>query len=445
MSILRSAIERRSLTSAVEKSLQDGTYGMPGTGKWSQGMAWNPWSSQTVSVDSAMRLSAVYACLRILSEAVSTLPLDVFTRTAGVRQPAQLPSYLAFDQPGQSRIQYHSMLMLSALTDGNAFVATPRDQYGVPTSLTVLDPAAVDVGLQRGRRVFTVAGEEFGPLDIMHIPGMMLPGQVRGVSPIRAAREVIDGARKAQEFGGNFFGNSAVPPAVIEVPPGTPGQSEADSIRARRIAQTWNDTHGGSANAGKVGVLIGGAKLSSVAVTPEDAQWLETRRFGVQEIARIYGVPPHLIADSSNSTSWGSGLAEQNLAFGQLSLRPWLERIDEAHTHLLWTHGRRSDFTKLNIDALLRSSLSDRYAAYQVGLGAGFLGVNEVRALEDLPPLDSAAGSGMDARSIAEALQKIYLAVGKVVSADEAREILNRDGAGLTGPAPEPAPGGATA
>ena len=88
---------------------------------------------------------------------------------------------------------------------------------------------------------------------------------------------------------------------------------------------------------------------------------------------------------------------------------------------------------------------SDRYAAYQVGLGAGFLDVNEVRALEDMPPLDSAAGSGMDARSIAEALQKIYLAVGKVVSADEAREILNRDGAGLTGPAPEPAPGGATA
>jgi HK97 family phage portal protein len=444
VSFIRSALERRSLTSAVEKSLQDGTYGMPGTGKWSQGMVWNPWSSSAVSVESAMRLSAVYACLRLLSEAISTLPLDVFTRTAGTRQPAQIPPYLAFDQPGQSRIEYLSSLMLSVLTDGNAFVATPRDSLGVPTDLVVLDPSQVDVGRKRGRPVFTVEGEQFGPLDIMHVKGMTLPGQIRGVSPIRAAREVVDGARKAQEFGGNFFANSAVPPVVIKVPPGAPGQAEADSIRAKRIAQTWNETHGGAANSGKVGVLIGGAELSTVAVTPEDAQWLDTRRFGVQEIARIFGVPPHLIADSSNSTSWGSGLAEQNLAFGQLSLRPWLERIDEAHTHLLWTHGRRSEFSKLNIDALLRSSITDRYASYQVGINAGFLDVNEVRALEDLPPKGD-GGETMNARALSEALQKIYLAVGKVVSADEAREILNRDGAGLTGPAPEPAPGGAPA
>jgi HK97 family phage portal protein len=184
-----------------------------------------------------------------------------------------------------------------------------------------------------------------------------------------------------------MFRNGAVPPAVIEIP----GEAESDEgmLKAKRVAQAWHDTHGGTSNAGKVGVLLGGAKLSSVAVTPEDAQWLDTRRFGVQEIARIFGVPPHLIADSSNSTSWGSGLAEQNLAFGQLSLRPWIERIEDAHGRLLTTHGLPDVFVKLNLDALLRAGTKDRYEAHKIGKDAGFLTDDEIRRMEDMPPLPS--------------------------------------------------------
>jgi HK97 family phage portal protein len=107
----------------------------------------------------------------------------------------------------------------------------------------------------------------------------------------------------------------------------------------------------------------------------------------VSEVARFYGVPPHLIADASNSTSWGSGLQEQNQAFGQLSLRPWIERIEDAHTRLLTTHGLGAVFIKLNVDALLRSSTAERYAAYATGIENGFLTVNEVRRLEDMPPV----------------------------------------------------------
>lgn len=390
MSLIRSAIERRSaldLSPSVPVSPTHPVgYGNPAFGSWGQGMTWQPHGVAGGSTDSAMRLSAVFACLRVLSEAVSTLPLDTFVRNAGTRRPYRpRPEYLSFDPPMVSRIEYLSAVMLSLLTDGNAFVATPRDELGVPVTLLPLDPTAVAV--ERGRDGvirYRIESHLFVASEIMHIRGMGMPGALRGLSPIAAARDVIAGASKAQEYGVNLFDNGAVPPAVIEMP-GEGG--EEDRERARRIAAAWHETNGGTANAGRVGVLIGNAKLNTVAVTPEDAQWLETRRFGVQEIARVFGVPPHLIADSSNSTSWGSGLAEQNLAFGQLSLRPWIERIEDAHGRLLTSHGLGDVFVKLNLDALLRASLSDRYESYKVGIESRFLTPNEARRLEDLPPV----------------------------------------------------------
>jgi HK97 family phage portal protein len=351
-------------------------------------MRWNSWGTVgEQSIDSAMTLSAVFACLRLLSEAISTLPLDTYIRTDGARRPFRpRPAYLDFQPPQGSRITYLSQVMLSLLTDGNAFVYTPRDEFGVPVTLAVLDPTLVSVHRKGADHVYVVEvpgkrSVELDSFEVMHIAGMTLPGCNRGVSPLRAAREVITSGRKAQEFGSSFFENSAVPPAVIEMP------DDADRDRATKIAQTWNETHGGTSNAGKVGVLMGGATLKTVAISPEDAEWLDSKRFSVSEVARFYGVPPHLIADASNSTSWGSGLAEQNLAFGQFSLRPWTERIEDGHGRLLTTHGLPQAFVKLNLDALLRASLSDRYESYAVGIENGFLTVNEARRLEDLQPV----------------------------------------------------------
>lgn len=371
-------------------------YGAAGAGFWSQGMTWNGMVSSAATPESAMRLSAVFACLRLLSEAIATLPLDTFTRDNGTRKPYRpRPDYLSFQPPQGPRTDYLSGVLLSLLTDGNAFVATPRDNFGVPLDLVPLDPVSIEVHRQTsmptdrlpyrlGEIYFTFGGHHFSQSEIMHIKGMCLAGSLRGVSPIKAARDVLSGAQKAQDFGINLFDNNSVPPAVIELadPPDAAGQA-----KAARISESWQQTNGGTSNAGKVGILLGGAQLKTIAVTPEDAQWLDTRKFGIQEIARFYGVPPHLIADSSNSTSWGSGLEEQNLAFGQLTLRPWIERIEEAHGRLLTTHGLPDVFIKLNLDALLRASLTDRYASYSVGIASGFLTINEARRLEDLPPV----------------------------------------------------------
>lgn len=373
MSIIRRAIETRS-----------GIPELPDTynsGYWGPGMVWQGPRGNTT--DSAMRLSAVFACLRLLSEAVSTLPMDTFVRDGTTRHPYRpLPRYLSFDPPQQSRIDYLSQVMLSLLTDGNAYVLTPRDEFGVPLTLIPLDPAMVSVQRSNGTVVYQCQGQDLDPLtDIMHIKGMMLPGHVKGLSPVAYARETIDLGLAAQRYGASFFENGALPSAVIQAP----GKMSAEA--AQRWRDSWNQGHMGSGNNNKIGVLTEGATLSKVSVTPEDAQFLGTRAFQVPDIARIFGVPPHLIADASNSTSWGSGLAEQNLAFGQFSLRPWTERIEDAHTRLLTSHGLSTVFIKLNLDALLRASITDRYATYQIGVTAQIDTINECRALEDKPPV----------------------------------------------------------
>lgn len=385
MSILRNAF---GLETRSTPDIPDG-YGQPGHGWWGEGMVWNPGSPTTVTTDRAMRLSAVFACLRLISEAIATLPLDTFVRNGGARRPHRpRPDYLSFEPPQGSRVDYLSQLLLSLLTDGNAYILTPRDRMGVPVDLFVLDPAAVKVARKQGKVAYTVFGQPVSDRDLMHIKGMTLPGELTGMSPIGYARETIGIGLAAQDYGRAMLENGATPSMAIKVPPGPDGGLGKDAKdRAQRIVKTWNDTHQGPRNAGKVGVLLGGAEPVPFSINPDDAQYLETRQFQVPDIARIFGVPPHLIADASNSTSWGSGLAEQNLAFGQFSLRPWLERIETAHTRLLSTHGLPDVFVKLNLDALLRASLKDRYDSYAVGINSGFLSANDARALEDMSPV----------------------------------------------------------
>jgi len=384
----------RSLFGVEERSFAPVSIPPPSDGGWGQGMVWNQGSSP-VSTDSAMRLSAVFACLRLLSEAIATLPVDTFVRSGGTRRPYRpRPAYLDFQPPGISRINYLSGLMLSLLTDGNAFVGTPRDDMGDIIDLVVIDPYKVTVdwvpatARQPGHVSRTIGGVEVDPMSLIHIQGMTLPGALRGVSPIAYARDSIGLGLAAQDFGRSFFENGALPSAVLEAP------GEMSEAGAKRWRDTWNGGHQGPGNANRLGVLTNGAKLTKVSIAPEDSQFIETRAFQVPDIARIFGVPPHLIADASNSTSWGSGLAEQNVAFGQFSLRPWLERIEDAHSRLLTTDGLPEVFVKLNLDALLRAAPKDRYETYAIGIENHFLTIDEARALEDRPPLPNGEGAG---------------------------------------------------
>ena len=310
-----------------------------------------------VDQDSAMRVSAVFGSVRILSETISTLPADSFQRLDGARKPYRpRPAWLDAPNPALNlgRIELLGQSMLSLLFDGNAYWATARAATGEVLAVTPLDPAKVepeDVKINGApHRRYRAEGLLWGPQDILHVPGMMLPGAIKGLSPIAYARETIGLALAAQEFGARFFGNGGLPGSVVEVP------STITDAGVRQLKAGWRDAHGGVSNAHRLAVLTEGAKFAKITVAPDDAQFIETRAFQVPDIARIYGVPPHLLADASNSTSWGSGLAEQNLAFAQHSLRPWVERLEAGMTRLLVSEGVASRaFIRLNLDGMMRA------------------------------------------------------------------------------------------
>lgn len=436
-------------------------YGIPGYGSWGEGMVWQSsvGTSAPVTFDSASHLSAVFGCWRLLTDVIATMPWDTYTVDGGTRLPAPKPTALKFEHPGLSQIAYLSQIMLSLLSDGNAFVATLRDDMGVPLALFPLDPLKVDVQRDKGVLFYVVGGERYGWRDIMHIPGLMPPGALRGMSPLSAAREVIEGGLQQQRYGRDFTKNMAVPPAVIKVP-SQGGAPDVEREKGRRVGALWNETYGGG-NAGKIGVLVGGAELQTVAVNQRDAQWLESRQFTVVEVARIYGVPPHLVADATNSTSWGSGLAEQNATFSQFTVQPATARIEEAHDRLVASAGLPDMRNKLNIDAKLRATPLQRAETTAIRIANRSMTINEDRALEDRAPVPwgddftfldgdlgavDEAGNPVDRQAtvpeLFDLLRSVYLAVGKVVTAEEARELLNRVGADLTGPAPEWIPTG---
>lgn len=358
-------------------------------------------TSTVLTPDVALTVAAVFACVRLLSDTISTLPAAAFRRVGNVRKPYDDPAWLRKPNPDMGRIAFFGTVMTSLLLEGNAFILVTR-RAGRVVALDVIPASMVHpryVRLASGRSVLvyelTATGEDsavqvIGALsasDVLHLRGIPLAGSLRGVSPLCAAATTIGLAIHAQEYGAEFFANGATPGAVVEVP----GAMTPEGMRAAR--RTWRQLHGGKGNRHGLALLTEGAKYTKVSISPDEAQFLETRQFQISDVARIFGVPPHLIADASGSTSWGSGLAEQNIAFAQHSVRVWVERLEEAFTALLVSETRdESVFVKFNLDAMQRGSIKDRFDGYRTGLQNGIYTRNEVRALEDLPPDTSEFG-----------------------------------------------------
>nr|BEK66839.1 phage portal protein [Kitasatospora purpeofusca] len=361
-------------------------------------------SGQKIDANTALKVSAVFGCVRLLSETIATLPVATYSRRGGVRKVVKSPLWLDYptaEPGGLGRIDLLSQVVLSLLLNGNAYLAVLWDGPSI-VGLEVLDPSRIEthtvVAGGRRRKVFhatdvdrdgnPVALGWFTTREILHIPGMMLPGDFTGVSPIAFARESIGLALAAQTYGGRFFSNGATPSAIVEVPG---AMSEDGLARAR---EAWRLANSGVDNAHRVALLTEGAKFSKIAMSPDEAQFLQTRQFQVPEIARIFGVPPHLISDATNSTSWGSGLAEQNQAFAMFSLRPWLERIEAGFTRLLFAEtANRQMFVKFSLDGIQRGAPAERMNMYSIGLQQGIYSIDEVRAWEDMEPLPDGQGA----------------------------------------------------
>lgn len=325
----------------------------------------------------ALQLTAVQACIRLLGDSISSLPLGAFQKSGEVRKSVESelisrPTQLLTD------FEWKFQMVSSLALRGNSFqLVTARDAREYATALEPLHPdqVVVDRDKQTGEIRYRVDGERVPAADIVHIRRFVMPGVVHGLSPIGMAAQSIGLALAAEQYGAAYFRDSAHPSAVLS------SDQNMDDEQTQRIMKTWVDTHGGRR---LPAVLSGGMKYQPIAIAPGEAQFLETRQYQRSEIAMLFGIPPHMIGDTEKSTSWGTGIEQQSIGFAQYTLRPWLTCIEAALTKLL----PRGQFAQFNIDALLRGDQKARYEAYTQARMASWLSVNEIRALEDRAPIE---------------------------------------------------------
>ena len=392
-------------------------------------------SNSGVQVDElrALQTSAVYACVKILAETVASLPLHLFKKGKGGKSEMaeQHPLFSClYEMPNDemTSFEFREMMMTSLLLWGNAYARKIR-KNGHVTELWYLKPQLMTVerDTQTGKIKYTYSDDitnqtyEYKPEQIFHVKGLSLDG-VTGLSPISQAREAVGLSLATEEYGAKFFGNGARPGGVLEHP-GILKDPE-------KLRESWNKVYQGTRNSHKVAVLEEGMKYHTIGIAPEDAQFLETRKYQVNEICRIFRVPPHLVGDLERATF--SNIEHQSIAFVQHTIRPWLVRWEQAISRsLLDEKERLLYFSRFNVDGLMRGDYKSRMEGYAIGRQNGWLSANDIRHLEDLPPIPKEQGG--DA----------YLVNGNMTAVSKENKEGGSDGGGQEGIAN--APDGGTA
>ena len=352
----------------------------------------NSTSGKRVNERSAMQMTAVYACVRILSEAIAGLPLHLYRYTDSGGKEKAIDNNLYFllhDEPNteMTSFAFRETLMTHLLLWGNAYAQIIRNGRGEILGLYPLMPDRMTVERDDKGQLYyeyMVSSDDapinkqstvkLKPYDVLHIPGLGFDGLV-GYSPIAMAKNAIGMAIACEEYGSKFFANGAQPSGVLEHP-GTVKDPE-------KVRESWHKAFGGSANANKTAVLEEGMKYTPISIAPEQAQFLETRKFQIDEIARIFRVPPHMVGDLEKSSF--SNIEQQSLEFVKYTLDPWVSRWEQSITRsLLTAEEKKQYFVKFNVDGLLRGDYQSRMNGYAVGIQNGFMSPNDVRELENM-------------------------------------------------------------
>ena len=360
-------------------------------------------SGKTVTERSAMQMTAVYSCVRILSEAVAGLPLHLYkyTDSGGKAMALDHSLYrLLHDEPNpeMSSFVFRETLMTHLLLWGNAYAQIIRNGKNEIVALYPLMPNKMSVDRdENGRLYYTyyrgsdeaIKNKEFAvtlqPSDVLHIPGLGFDGLV-GYSPIAMAKNAIGMAIACEEYGAKFFANGAAPGGVLEHP-GTIKDPQ-------RVRESWQSTFGGSGNANKIAVLEEGMKYTPIGISPEQAQFLETRKFQINEIARIFRVPPHMVGDLEKSSF--SNIEQQSLEFVKYTLDPWVIRWEQSiQRSLLNSEEKKKYFAKFNVEGLLRGDYQSRMNGYAIGRQNGWMSANDIRELENLDRIPAEDGGDL--------------------------------------------------
>lgn len=337
-----------------------------------------------VNPQTAMQSAAVFACIKVLAESIAMLPCTLYKQGPGKeRQPAVDHSLydILRNQPNewQTNVEFFEMLVASLCLRGNGFTWINRTRAGDVAELLPLHPDMVNVtmktGFQLNYQVTMPDGsfKDMAPGELFHVRGLSLNGWL-GISPIAYARESIGLALAAEKFGGQLFRNGAKMSGVLEVP------MKLSDEALKRMKESFDLASSGE-NAHKTAILEEGTKYSKIGITPEDSQFLETRKYQRSEIAAIYRVPAHLINDLEKATF--SNIEQLGLEFVTLCLMPWFVRIEQAIRRDLINREERRDYgVAFDVSAMLRGDAAARSAYYHNGILDGWLTRNEARAME---------------------------------------------------------------
>lgn len=360
-------------------------------------------SGKTVNERTAMQSAAVYACVRILAEAIAGLPLHIYRyRADGGKERIPLhPLYhLLHDEPNpeMTSFVFRETLMSHLLLWGNAFAQVVRNGRGQAVALYPLLPNRMEISrAPNGELVYTYRRDaeesrlnpNSGTVtlrrdEVLHVPGLGFDGLV-GYSPIAMAKNAIGLSLATEEFGATFFANGANPGGVLE----HPGVVKDPD----RLRESWHAQFSG-ANSHKVAVLEEGLKFHQMSIPPEDAQFLETRKFQIDEIARIFRVPPHMVGDLEKSSF--SNIEQQSLEFVKYTLDPWVVRWEQSlQQSLILPSEKSAIFIRFNLDGLLRGDYQSRMNGYAVGRQNGWMSANDIRELEDMNRIPAEEGGDL--------------------------------------------------
>ena len=342
-------------------------------------------SGTFVDSKTALQVNAVFSAVSLISDTIATLPVDAYIRRDGARFAFRpRPEWVTKPDVDTTKEAFYGSIIVSLLLDGNAFIRVYSNDRGDVVNLNVLNPLDVDIrrnGL--GRVMFHVKGEErlLTSEDILFVPDLVRPGHIRGISRVEALKENFGLAKALENYAAKFFGSGTQTSGVLEFP----GNLTAE--QAKGMQEAFDSRHRGWGKAHKTAIISGGAKYVPTNVPNDQAQFLDSRRMAVEDVARAFNIPPHLLG-LPGTNSYAS-VEQNNLAWVTHCLRPIVEKIEGALNPLMSRYpGGESAFIKFNLDGLLRADINSRMSAFSTGLQAGFLTINDVRRLEDLQPIN---------------------------------------------------------
>ena len=386
-------------------------------------------SGTVVNPETVFRVNAIFSAVSLISDTISTLPIDSYIRRDGARFAFRpRPAWVQQPDVDTTKEAFYGSLIVSLLLDGNGFVRVFRDGAGRVVNMTVLNPAKVEIRKDKVGGVTFIYEGEGKPLnknEILHIPDVVRPGETRGISRVTALKDNFGLALALESYAARFFGQGASTQGIIEFPGNlTPDQ-------AKQLVDGFDARHKGFRKSHKTGVLSGGAKYVNTSVENDKAQFIDSRRMAVEDVARAFNIPPHLLGLPGTNTY--SSVEQNNIAFVTHTLRPIVQKLESAFTPLMMNEpGGSTAFIKFTLDGLLRGDANSRFSAYSVGLQAGYLTINDIRRLEDLPPVDGGeiirvplANVNIDAAELVATDKRVNMAQKLVNSGYDPADVLS--------------------